>query len=196
MDVISGTERVGAFGFDNGLDEIVLLPEQVETVTVTKMILRPSFSCRFDVVAHDHDGHIGSPSCIHGFGDSLCVFRRAAQPDVVIRPIRLAGLRIAFGDLAAFGVIDFDLIADLLFDAIKDADLVRRAAAVFAKLNTSGVGTNDRDRANPGSVERNEIVFVLEQDDGFARSLQSQGAVLRTFVHTLGLVRVNVGMVQ
>ncbi len=48
-----------------------------------------------------------------------------------------------------------------------DAIAIVLAPAVVPELHLIGIGTNHRDRLEPGGIERQKAVVVLKQDDGF-----------------------------
>src|SRR5215211_6954288 len=114
------------------------------------MVLGPALSRGFDVVSDYDNGDIGRLRRLHCFGNPLVVFSRITQPDVVFVPTRLLARR----NLAAFRITHFYPISNLVFDTVKNADLPRWATTIFAKLNVSGVWSNNGDRANLISIKR------------------------------------------
>src|SRR5215213_906537 len=134
------------------------------------MILRPALSRSLDIVTNDDHGNIRCLRSLHCFGDPFVVIRRVTQSHIVFEPTWLLARR----DFAAFGIINSDPVSNLLFDSLKNAYLPRGPATVFAKLNISGIRTNNRYRTNLIPVKRQQIVFVLQQRDCFMRRSQRE----------------------
>ena len=67
------------------------------------------------------------------------------------------------------GVIDLDVGADGVCDACERRDGVGRRAAVPVPVDGVGERADDGDGFEFRFVERERVVFVLEQHDGFER---------------------------
>src|SRR6185436_17670347 len=136
------------------------------------MILRPTLSRSLDIVANHDNGDIRSLRSLNRFGNAFVVPCGITQPHVIFEPARLLARR----DLAPFCVIHFDPGPDLVFDSLKNTYSARWSTVVFAKLNVPGVWTNHSYGTDLSPVERQQIVFVFQQRDGFARRPQREQA--------------------
>ena len=120
----------------------------------------------------------------------LAVLFRIARRHRILIP------RPADGDLAAFAVEHLGVLADLRADALEHRNFVLRHAAVAAQQAAVGVGSNHGDGLDGVRVERGDLVLVLEQRDGLARGLQRQFAMLVAAHHALGLIGIDIGIVE
>jgi hypothetical protein len=127
---------------------------------------------------------------LHRFGNLFAVFFGIARHHFILVP------RAADGDLAALAVEDLDLLADLLLDAVEHRDIVLRHAAVSAQQAAIRVGTDHGDGLDLLEIERREIVFVLEQRDRFMRRGKRQLAMLVAADHAVGLIGIDIGIVE
>src|SRR5262245_21455445 len=153
----------------HGFDQIVLSAYQVQTVAVAEVIVRPTFLVRVLVAAEREHNHV------RGFGDldRFCDQFRVAL-GVVRRRAVAPPVPSLFRDLATFGVIDFDLLADLIAHSFEYADAASGVVAVAAQMNAGRIWADDRDGLQFGAIERQQAAFVLEQRDGTARGFRRQ----------------------
>ena len=90
----------------------------------------------------------------------------------------LDGDGVACDECRALGVVHVGR-GEALFDAVEWVDGLGRGSVVVAleRLDVFGGGTDDGDRRD-GGFEREGVVLVFEEDDGFARGLEGEPAVL------------------
>ena len=126
-----------------------------------------------------------------GLGDLLAVLGRIAGRHFV-----LAARSRRLRDLAAFAVEHVHAVADLGLDAVEHGDVVLGHAAVAAEQAAVGVRADDGDGLELRRVERREVAVVLEQRDRLARGLQRQLAMRVAADDALGLVGIDVRIVE
>jgi len=78
------------------------------------------------------------------------------------------------GYLAAFRIRNVDPAADLVLDSLKHTDTPSRIIAVATKMNARRVWPNNGNRLQGVHVQRQEIVFVLQQSKRPPRGLCRQ----------------------
>ncbi len=143
-------DRVFVGGGD-GLNQFVLIARQVQ-------VRRVQIFAFNGVVQPDHDnGDIGFARQRGGIGNGSSAGGRGAR--------------------AAFGKGDGDLVAHFLFDAVQNADRVKRlhiGAPSPAQRIDGGIGANDGDGLDFRPVQRQHIARVFEQGDPFLRHLQGE----------------------
>jgi len=154
------------------------------------VVRRPRLARRLLVVTDGEHHHVGL--CGHGgrLADAAAILLRVGRRHLVLLP------GPADGDLAALVIEDLDIGRRPHADALEDGVDVDRLAAVAAEHHAVGVRSDDGDAAHPVLVERQDTAFVLQQRDGLPRRLERQGAMERVVYDPLGLVRVDVRIVE
>jgi hypothetical protein len=114
---------------EDGLDQVVLVAEKVEVVSIAGMVDGPGFAGGLLVSAERQDYEVCCRGNFGGFLDALGVERRIADYHFVGIPIG-----IGLGDLASEGVEDFRGGAYFSFDRLENADAATRLVAIPAQV--------------------------------------------------------------
>ncbi len=146
------------------------------------------------VLADHEDRDVGFLGGFGGGFHAVLLRGRVDQFDVVGKPS--VPVVLGVGDLAAFGVDDVSLRADAVLNSLQDADAVRGFAAVSAEVHAVGIGADHGNGLELGEIERQQVLVVLEEDDCLLRGLQRERAVLGAVGGLLGVVRIDIGIVE
>src|ERR1039457_6705865 len=133
------------------------------------MSFAPPLSDGLFVLADHHNADVGFLNDRDSLRNALLVQLRIRRNNFVGVPIGLA-----LGDAAAFGIEYLGLAPHLVLDALQNADFTSRLATVSAEMHFGGVRTDHRYALRLAEFERQQIVLVLQQRDGFMRRLQRQ----------------------
>ena len=159
-----------------GIEQRLLLTDQIQTVAVTQMGLGPALAAGlFGVADREHDP-IGIARDRHRLVDQPPIRRRIRELDVVSPPV------VVVGDLDALGIDDIGPRAHPGANAVQDRHLDRRFTVVASEAGDRGARADDRnDRF--GATGRRQLqrqhAVVLQENDGPLRRLARQRARFR-----------------
>ena len=79
---------------------------------------------------------------------------------------------------------------------MQNADTAAGIAAVATDVDVGGIGTDDGDGFQFGEIERQQVLVILEQHDDFLRGLKRECLMFGAVVDALGVVGIDVGIVE
>src|SRR3984957_5248279 len=176
---------------EHGFGQIVLGAEESEIVAVAFVLGSPGLAGGLLVVAQDEDDHVGFLGRLYGFRYARGVAVWIAEDYFVGVPV---GKR--FGDFRTFSVENFCGRADAMLDSLENADTAAGFIAVATEVNVGGVGADHRDVFVLGGVQREKVILIFQEDEGFARGLQRKFLVILVVGDCFGVGGIDIGIVE
>src|SRR5438132_6316397 len=163
------------------------MSQEHKSVPVSIVCGRSCLTVSLLIVAENQNNDISLLRDLHGCGDAFDVECRIAEHNFVGIPV--GG---GFGNFAAFGVEHLGRRSNFVFYALQNADTASGIVAVSAEMEFSRVRTDDRNPLVLRSIQGEQIVLILQQDDclmsGFQCRLLMFG-IVGDFLRVIGIER-------